>query len=146
MVYSDITETSKVYVREASMVPVYALLLFGGKLTVHHVEGLISLDNWAKFKAPAQIATLVRPLRRLTLCAAQQVLSHHEAFNAVCRGPLCPEAEPCTMICTSAIVQVDGLRKEVEQLLLRKIEDPGLVLGQNKVVEAMLGLLSHDGF
>ncbi len=60
MVYSDITETSKVYVREASMVPVYALLLFGGKLTVHHVEGLISLDSWAKFKAPAQIATLVR--------------------------------------------------------------------------------------
>lgn len=62
MVYSDITETSKVYVREASMVPVYALLLFGGKLTVHHMEGLISLDNWAKFKAPAQIATLVRAL------------------------------------------------------------------------------------
>ena len=42
--------------------------------------------------------------------------------------------------------QVDGLRKEVEQLLLRKIEDPGLVLGQNRVVEAMLRLLSHDGF
>ena len=94
MVYSDITETSKVYVREASMVPVYALLLFGGKLTVHHVEGLISLDNWAKFKAPAQIATLVRPLCHLTMCAAEQVWSNHEAFSAVCRGPLYTKAEP----------------------------------------------------
>ena len=71
--YSDITETSKVYVREASMVPVYALLLFGGKLIVHHVEGLISLDNWAKFKAPAQIATLVRSLLLLLSCITQQV-------------------------------------------------------------------------
>ena len=65
MVYSDITETSKVYVREASMVPVYALLLFGGRLTVHHVDGLIKLDNWATFKAPAQIATLVCSFHRL---------------------------------------------------------------------------------
>ena len=65
MVYSDITETSKVYVREASMVPVYALLLFGGRLTVHHVDGLIKLDNWATFKAPAQIAALVRSFLRL---------------------------------------------------------------------------------
>ena len=74
--YSDITETSKVYVREASMVPVYALLLFGGKLTVHHVEGLIKLDNWATFKAPAQIATLVRHLpTQGPECGAQPTLS-----------------------------------------------------------------------
>ena len=42
--------------------------------------------------------------------------------------------------------QVDGLRSEVERLLLRKIEDPTVVLSQNDVVEAMLRLLSHDGF
>lgn len=59
MVYTDITETSKVYVREASMVPVYAVLLFGGKLSVHHVDGLIKIDGWATFRAPAQIAALV---------------------------------------------------------------------------------------
>ncbi len=55
------------YVREASMVPVYALLLFGGALTVHHSDGLIRLDGWATFKAPAQIAALVRHLARV-LC------------------------------------------------------------------------------
>ena len=59
LLYTDVTETSKVFVREASMVPVYALLLFGGVLTVHHMDGLIRLDGWATFKAPAQIAALV---------------------------------------------------------------------------------------
>ena len=42
--------------------------------------------------------------------------------------------------------QVDGLRGEVERLLLRKIEEPSVILGRNEVVEAMLRLLSHDGF
>ena len=45
-----------------------------------------------------------------------------------------------------SLSQVDGLRSEVERLLLRKIEDPTVVLGHNEVVEAMLRLLSHDGF
>ena len=30
LVYTEMLDTTKVYVREASMVPVYALLLFGG--------------------------------------------------------------------------------------------------------------------
>lgn len=29
-VYSEVVETSKVFVRESSMVPIYAILLFGG--------------------------------------------------------------------------------------------------------------------
>ena len=53
------TETSKVYAREVSMVPVYALLLFGGHMTVLHEEGALKLDGWATFRAPARIATLV---------------------------------------------------------------------------------------
>lgn len=60
LLYTDVTETSKVFVREASMVPVYALLLFGGALTVHHADCLIRMDGWATFKAPAQIAALVK--------------------------------------------------------------------------------------
>ena len=32
LVYTDMVATAKLYVRESSMVPVYALLLFGGKL------------------------------------------------------------------------------------------------------------------
>ncbi|KAL4527192.1 hypothetical protein Ndes2526B_g09099 [Nannochloris sp. 'desiccata'] len=63
LVYSDLVQTSKVFVREASMVPVYAVLLFGGEVSVHHGEGLVRVDGWATFKAPARIAVLVRELR-----------------------------------------------------------------------------------
>lgn len=49
----------QVYVREVSMVPVYALLLFGGAMSVQHEQGCIQLDGWASFQAPAKIAALV---------------------------------------------------------------------------------------
>jgi ATP-dependent RNA helicase DHX57 len=58
-VYTQLSETSKVYAREVSMVPVYALLLFGGRLAVQHEEGTLTLDGWARFRAPAKIGTLV---------------------------------------------------------------------------------------
>lgn len=99
LVYSELVQTSKVFVRESSMVPVYSLLLFGGELSVAHEEGTIAVDGWAKFKAPAKIAVLVRELRR-----------------------------------------------KVGALLARKIREPGLDLGGSRVVEAMLHVLSSDGF
>jgi ATP-dependent RNA helicase DHX57 len=64
LAYSEVVQTSKVFVREASMVPVYSILLFGGELSVHHEQGLVRVDGWATFKAPARIAVLVRELRR----------------------------------------------------------------------------------
>lgn len=64
LVYSDIMETSKIFIRECSMVPVYSVLLFGGSIVVEHEKGLIVVDNWASFKAPARIGVLVRELRR----------------------------------------------------------------------------------
>lgn len=48
--------------------------------------------------------------------------------------------------CLSLDAQVDGLRKEIDQLLLRKIEEPSYDLSASKVVEAVLKLLVHDGF
>jgi ATP-dependent RNA helicase DHX57 len=63
LVYSDIMETSKIFIRECSMVPVYAVLLFGGSIAVEHEKGMIIVDDWASFKAPARIGVLVRELR-----------------------------------------------------------------------------------
>ena len=34
-----------------------------GDIQVHHEQGLVSVDGWARFKAPARIAVLVRELR-----------------------------------------------------------------------------------
>lgn len=64
LVYTEMVATAKLYVRESSMVPVYALLLFGGQISVQHEEGTLKLDGWATFKAPARIAVLIRELRQ----------------------------------------------------------------------------------
>jgi hypothetical protein len=56
LVFTQLVETSRPFVREASMVPVYGLLAFGGQLEVLHDQGLLLLDGWAKFKAPARVS------------------------------------------------------------------------------------------
>ncbi|EFJ42064.1 hypothetical protein VOLCADRAFT_119557, partial [Volvox carteri f. nagariensis] len=63
LVATQMTETSKLFVREASMVPVYALLLFGGEINVDHGGARLWVDGWAEFKAAAQVGVMVRQLR-----------------------------------------------------------------------------------
>ena len=53
--FTQLVETSRPFVREASMFHVYALIAFGGNLEVLHDQGLLLLDGWAKFKAPARV-------------------------------------------------------------------------------------------
>ncbi len=55
------------------MVPVYALLLFGGNIVVKHEQGLLQLDGWT-LKAPARIAVLVRRLWACGSCFGRAVL------------------------------------------------------------------------
>lgn len=62
-VFTQLVETSRPFVREASMVPVYALLAFGGELEVLHDQGLLLLDGWARFRAPARVGVLIKALR-----------------------------------------------------------------------------------
>ncbi|KAK9867126.1 hypothetical protein WJX84_000721, partial [Apatococcus fuscideae] len=63
LIYTEILETAKVYVRESSMVPIYALLLFSDQVTVAHETGMIQVGHFVRFKAPARIGVLVRELR-----------------------------------------------------------------------------------
>ena len=57
-------ETAKVYIRDNTMVGSYALLLFGGDVRVLHDDGLVKVDDWATFQAPARIGVLVKELRQ----------------------------------------------------------------------------------
>ncbi|ETV88296.1 hypothetical protein, variant 1 [Aphanomyces astaci] len=79
LVYNELVQTSKIFVRESTMVAPYALLLFGGELTVQHekvllfrwqpwttcryIQGLLHVDGWIKFHAVARIGVLVKALR-----------------------------------------------------------------------------------
>jgi ATP-dependent RNA helicase DHX57 len=63
LAYGELVATTKPFARETSMVPVYAVLLFGGALEVAAAKGLVRVDGWAAFRAPGRIAVLVRGLR-----------------------------------------------------------------------------------
>ena len=58
--------TTKVFLRDATEVPLYGILLFGGKVTVNHFAGgLMVGEGWVKMKAWTRIGVLVNQLRRL---------------------------------------------------------------------------------
>ena len=51
---------------DTHQVPLYALLLFGGRVSVNHVAGGITIatkDAWIKLKAWPRIGVLVNQLR-----------------------------------------------------------------------------------
>ncbi|XP_067845385.1 putative ATP-dependent RNA helicase DHX57 [Heptranchias perlo] len=67
LVYHEKVKTSRVFLRDCSMVSVYPLVLFGGgQVSVELERGqfIISLDGWIRFAAAShQIAELVKELR-----------------------------------------------------------------------------------
>lgn len=64
LLYTELVQTSKVFVRESTMVNPYALLLFGGQLDVVHEKNLIRLDKWIQFHAVARIGVLIKAIRK----------------------------------------------------------------------------------
>ncbi|KAH9842863.1 P-loop containing nucleoside triphosphate hydrolase protein [Rhodofomes roseus] len=67
-VYFQKQATSKVFLRDATEVPIYALLLFGGTVAVNHIGGGLTIgtrDAFVKLKAWPRIGVLVNQLRRL---------------------------------------------------------------------------------
>merc|ERR1712111_229833 len=68
LVYHEKVRTSRVFVRELSMVPVYPMILFGGtgvEVMVQRGQFLISLEKgWIKFVCEShQIAELLKEIR-----------------------------------------------------------------------------------
>lgn len=64
LAYFAKVKTTRLFVRDSTMVSPYAILLFGGDIAVQHKKGQMSVDNWVIFKAPARVAVLARELRR----------------------------------------------------------------------------------
>jgi len=61
--YHEIVRTSKTYVRDCTTVSEFALLLFGGSLKVYHTHGVVTVDDWLKFRISPKAAALVKHLR-----------------------------------------------------------------------------------
>ena len=59
-------KTSRVYIRDVTIVDPYPLLLFGGKLTTEKINGRVvvaSGDGFVKFAATERVATLIQELK-----------------------------------------------------------------------------------
>ena len=63
LVYHEMVKTTSVYIRDATPVTPYQLLLFGGAISVQHSAGTVALDSWAVFAAPPKVAVLFKELR-----------------------------------------------------------------------------------
>lgn len=50
VLFSEKMQTSSVYMRDITVVPAIALVLFGGHLELHHDSGYILLDSWLKVR------------------------------------------------------------------------------------------------
>eukprot|EP00250_Pteridium_aquilinum_P004082 c14319_g1_i2 orf=171-4673(+) len=74
LVYHEKVKTSKVYIRDTTIVSPYTLLLFGGTILVQHQTGQVSVDGWLKMDAPAQTAVLFRELRAALDSVLQELI------------------------------------------------------------------------
>lgn len=74
MVFLDKVETSKVFLRDTTIISPYALLLFGGSISIQHQTQSVTVDSWLKMNAPAQTAVVFKELRLALRSILQELL------------------------------------------------------------------------
>ncbi|KAJ3286106.1 hypothetical protein HDU79_006744 [Rhizoclosmatium sp. JEL0117] len=65
LVYHQKMQTSKVFVRDGTMISPWPVLMFGGDLQVDHEARTVGVEGGARFQAFPRVAVLVGGLRRL---------------------------------------------------------------------------------
>jgi HrpA-like RNA helicase len=63
LLYHEKVRTTKVYIRDATAVGSYPLLLFGGKIKINHERSSATCDGWIHFRAAPRVAVLFKHLR-----------------------------------------------------------------------------------
>jgi len=63
MAYLERVQTSRVYIRDSTVVSPYALLLFGGEIEVLYEHRELTVDKWMRFQAAPRTAVIFRQLR-----------------------------------------------------------------------------------
>ncbi|RLM75014.1 ATP-dependent RNA helicase DHX36 [Panicum miliaceum] len=74
LVFLEKVETTKVFLRDTSVISPYSLLLFGGSMAIQHQTGVVVIDGWLRLSAAAQTAVLFKKLR-ITLDAVLKELT-----------------------------------------------------------------------
>ncbi|KIP11667.1 hypothetical protein PHLGIDRAFT_27719 [Phlebiopsis gigantea 11061_1 CR5-6] len=102
--YFQKQQTTKLFLRDATEVPIYAMLLFGGPVTVNHVGGGLTIGNkdaFVKLKAWPRIGVLVNQLRRLLDMQLREIVDKGEVMTVDKDDPV--------VRAVLALLQGDGL-------------------------------------
>lgn len=136
MVYSEKVKTTGIYIRDSTNISDYALLLFGGNLTPSKSgEGIEMLGGYLHFSASKSVLELIRVMSSrffVEFCDSLNDVSFSFSFLLF-------------FIYKFGFLQ--KLRGELDKLLNRKIEEPGLDVSMEGkgVVAAVVELLrSHN--
>ncbi|CCL98140.1 uncharacterized protein FIBRA_00134 [Fibroporia radiculosa] len=109
LTYFQKQATTKVFLRDATEVPIYGLLLFGGAVSVNHVGGGLTIgskDSVIKLKAWPRIGILVNQLRRLLDAQLKQCIDDGVTLDVGQNNPV--------LHAMLALLQNDGLTSSIE--------------------------------
>ncbi|KAF8323715.1 P-loop containing nucleoside triphosphate hydrolase protein [Clavulina sp. PMI_390] len=102
LTYFAMSTTSKTFLRDATEIPVYALLFFSSHLTIDHIRGGIGLRHgWIHLRAWARIGVLVTQLRHLLDAQLNESIEHAQIADLGENNPVLQ-----TML---ALITHDGL-------------------------------------
>jgi HrpA-like RNA helicase len=83
LIYLEKVKTSKLFIRDATMITPYSLMLFGGNLSFEKESGQLSIDKWIKFRVDKQIAILMDQLRiKLSIYLERLIKRQYEQEEA----------------------------------------------------------------
>ncbi|EGD78151.1 hypothetical protein PTSG_09027 [Salpingoeca rosetta] len=92
LVYTDKVKTSKVFIRDVSLVSTCAALLFSSDIEIDHDNGLLLVDDWMKFRASARVGVLASKLKAafeallaIKLEDPHEEIEKSEIFDLFCR-------------------------------------------------------------
>ncbi|KAH6766489.1 RNA helicase family protein [Perilla frutescens var. hirtella] len=83
LVFLEKVETTKVFVRDTTIVSPYSILLFGGSINVQHQTGSVIVDNWLKMAAPAQTGVLFKELRCTLHSILKELISKPQSCGVI---------------------------------------------------------------
>jgi len=102
--YFQKQKSSKVFLRDATEVPFYALLMFGGPVDVNHIGGGLTVGSknaYVKLKAWPRIGVLVKQLRQLLDVQLKRCVEDGSALDFGANNPV--------IEAVLALLQGDGL-------------------------------------
>ncbi|KAJ3802281.1 P-loop containing nucleoside triphosphate hydrolase protein [Lentinula aff. detonsa] len=103
-VYFQKAMTTKIFLRDATEVPVWSILLFGGPISINHVNGGLTVstrDNKIKLKAWPRIGILVNHIRHLLEAKLLRCIEDNSMLNEENAGPI--------IAAILALLQNDGM-------------------------------------